>query len=122
MRPAAMWALHAAGITTKKAATDTMVTGAAVGTAVAQPRARRSAPPWQSAIGAAAGAGVGSRRHSGRRRLRRRQRHSVQRATTSATCSDVFQGQQIPVSRGGGAVLPSGGDEHGRLLRHRRRL
>jgi hypothetical protein len=54
------WALHTAGITTKKAATDTMVTGAAVGTAVgAAAGAALGAAAGNPAIGAAAGAGVG---------------------------------------------------------------
>ena len=54
------WALHAAGITTKKAATNTMVTGAAVGTAVgAAAGAALGAAAGNPAIGAAAGAGVG---------------------------------------------------------------
>jgi len=54
------WALHAAGITTTKAATDTMVTGAAVGTAVgAAAGAALGAAAGNPAIGAAAGAGVG---------------------------------------------------------------
>jgi hypothetical protein len=54
------WALHVAGITTKKAATDTMITGAAVGTAVgAAAGAALGAAAGNPAIGAAAGAGVG---------------------------------------------------------------
>ena len=54
------FALRSAGITTKKAAGDTMITGAAVGTAVgAAAGAALGAAAGNPAIGAAAGAGVG---------------------------------------------------------------
>jgi len=107
------WALHAAGITTKKAATDTMVTGAAVaprscgagaalGAAAGNPR---SAPPPARASGSSAArrspAGYADANVN-----------SVQRRTTSATCSACMQGQPDPRVAWLGAVLPSGGDEH----------
>src|SRR2546429_8905120 len=54
------WALQSAGITTKKAATDSLVTGAAVGTAIgAAAGAALGAAAGNPAIGAAPGPGVG---------------------------------------------------------------
>ena len=97
------FALNAAGITTKRAAGDSLVTGAAVGTAVgAAAGAALGAAAGNPAIGAAAGAGVGllggtavggSYADSNV--------HSVQRRYDVGYMQCMYaKGNQIPVSRG----------------------
>ena len=97
------FALQSAGITTKKAAGDTMITGAAVGTAVgAAAGAALGAAAGNPAIGAAAGAGAGllggtaiggSYADSNV--------HSVQRRYDVGYMQCMYaKGNQIPVSRG----------------------
>ncbi len=97
------WALHAAGITTKKAAADTMVTGAAVGTAVgAAAGAALGAAAGNPAIGAAAGAGVGLLGGTAvAGGYADTNVHSVQRRYDVGYMQCMYaKGNQIPVSRG----------------------
>jgi len=97
------WALQSAGITTKKAATDSLVTGAAVGTAIgAAAGAALGAAAGNPAIGAAAGAGVGllggSAVGGG---YADTNVHSVQRRYDVGYMQCMYaKGNQIPVSRG----------------------
>jgi hypothetical protein len=97
------FALQSAGITTKKAGTDTMVTGAAVGTAVgAAAGAALGAAAGNPAIGAVAGAGVGllggTAIGGG---YADTNVHSVQRRYDVGYMQCMYaKGNQIPVSRG----------------------
>jgi hypothetical protein len=97
------WALHSAGITTKKAASDSMVTGAAVGTAVgAAAGAAIGAAAGNPAIGAVAGAGaglLGGTAIGGG--YADSAVHSVQHRYDMAYMQCMYaKGNQIPVSRG----------------------
>ena len=97
------FALHSAGITTKKAAGDTMVTGAAVGTAIgAAAGAALGAAAGNPAIGAAAGAGaglLGGTAVGGS--YADTNVHSVQRRYDVGYMQCMYaKGNQIPVSRG----------------------
>src|SRR5437867_9444889 len=97
------WALQSAGITTKKAATDSLVTGAAVGTAVgAAAGAAIGAAAGNPAIGAAAGAGaglLGGTAIGGG--YADSNVHSVQRRYDVGYMQCMYaKGNQIPVSRG----------------------
>jgi len=107
------WALHAAGITTKKAATDTMVTGAAVGNrvraAAGAPSARPAGNPRSAPPPARASAPRGTAVAGG---LRRRQRQFGAARYDVGYMQDVCQGQPDPRVAWLGAVLHPAGDEH----------
>jgi hypothetical protein len=97
------FALHSAGITTKKAAGDSLVTGAAVGTAVgAAAGAALGAAAGNPALGAAAGAGaglLGGTAVGGG--YADANVHSVQRRYDVGYMQCMYaKGNQIPVSRG----------------------
>jgi hypothetical protein len=97
------FALQSAGITTKKAAGDTMITGAAVGTAVgAAAGAALGAAAGNPAIGAAAGAGVGLLGGTAvGGSYADANVHSVQRRYDVGYMQCMYaKGNQIPVSRG----------------------
>jgi len=97
------WALQSAGITTKKAASDSMVTGAAVGTAVgAAAGAALGAAAGNPAVGAAAGAGVGLLGGSAiAGGYADSAVHSVQHRYDIAYMQCMYaKGNQIPVARG----------------------
>jgi len=97
------FALRSAGITTKKAAGDTMITGAAVGTAVgAAAGAALGAAAGNPAIGAAAGAGVGLLGGTAvGGSYADANVHSVQRRYDVGYMQCMYaKGNQIPVSRG----------------------
>src|SRR6266581_260334 len=84
------WALQSAGITTKKAATDSLVTGAAVGTAIGAAAG--------AALGAAVGLLGGSAVGGG---YADTNVHSVQRRYDVGYMQCMYaKGNQIPVSRG----------------------
>ena len=97
------YGLHAAGISTQKAAGDTMVTGAVVGTAIgAAAGAALGAAAGNPAIGAAAGAGaglLGGTAVAGG--YADANVHSVQRRYDVGYMQCMYaKGHQIPVSRG----------------------
>jgi OmpA family protein len=97
------FAQQSAGITTKKAAGDTMITGAAVGTAVgAAAGAALGAAAGNPAIGAAAGAGVGLLGGTAvGGSYADANVHSVQRRYDIGYMQCMYaKGNQIPVSRG----------------------
>jgi hypothetical protein len=97
------FALQSAGITTKKAAGDTLITGAAVGTAVgAAAGAALGAAAGNPAIGAAAGAGVGLLGGTAvGGSYADANVHSVQRRYDVGYMQCMYaKGNQIPVSRG----------------------
>ena len=92
------WALHAAGITTKKAATNTMVTGAAVGTAVGAAAGGLMGGSGGAAVGAGVGlvggsvVGADAGNASG---------HSLQQRYDFAFQQCMYaKGHQVPVARG----------------------
>ena len=97
------FALQSAGITTTKAAGDTMITGAAVGTAVgAAAGAALGAAAGNPAIGAAAGAGVGLLGGTAiGGSYADANVHSVQQRYDIGYMQCMYaKGNQIPVSRG----------------------